>query len=237
MCVCVVSVLPVQERHLDHFNTLVQTLQIPSKERIVFVENVPLKYSKENFQTFFNGREKIFHKFWLLFLVVPNRLWYDSYFQGLELIQFSSHKVEEAHMSNSLQSMVRKWMKWDLKMPQLQCMWFISDVEFAIKRNDEKSEMCIYRSTEHHMQNDRKEGNGHSSSPLPSVVSSRRVSIKNRTKTDDSRSTNFLKVRGLPMTINESYAVDLFIGKWNLFEIETIHFACLLVQWFFLLLI
>lgn len=60
------------------------------------------------------------------------------------------------------------------------------------------------------MQNDRKEGNGHSSS----IALLRRGSTKISMKTDDShRSTSFLAVRGLPMTVNESYVVDLFIGK------------------------
>lgn len=64
------------------------------------------------------------------------------------------------------------------------------------------------------MQNDRKEGNGHSSSPLPSIALLRRGSTKISMKTDDShRSTSFLAVHGLPMTVNESYVVDLFIGK------------------------
>lgn len=88
----------------------------------------------------------------------------------------------------------------------------ISDIEFAIQRNDEK--IFIYRCTEQCMKNSRKEGNGYLASPLPSVASLRRVSSKNSAKmTDDSRSTNFMKVRGLPMTVNESYVVDLFIGK------------------------
>lgn len=98
---------------------------------------------------------------------------------------------------------------------KFQCMKFLfSDVEFAIKRNNKESAICIYRSTAHLMQNDGSEGNGHSKSPMPSVASLRRDSMKNSTKTDGNQlSVGFLKVRGLPLAINEPYVFDIFIGK------------------------
>lgn len=88
----------------------------------------------------------------------------------------------------------------------------IDDVEFAIKRNDKKSNMRIYRCTERQMKTDCQTGNGHS--PLPSFASVRRGRSKSSSKTDDSlHAMNFMKVRGLPWAINESYVIDLFPGK------------------------
>lgn len=91
----------------------------------------------------------------------------------------------------------------------------VDDVEFAIKRNDKKSNMHIYRCTEHQMQMDRKSGNGHLS--LPPVVPAfrRRNLTKSGSKTlnDSLHAVNFLKVHGLPWTVSESYVFDLFPGK------------------------
>lgn len=102
---------------------------------------------------------------------------------------------------------------------------FFSDVEFAIKRNDKTSSIRIYRSTHAQMQNDGKAENGQLVQRLPPLsLSSARSSIgsvqrglmKNTTKTDDAQhSTGFLKVRGLPMTTNESFVFDMFIGNYK----------------------
>lgn len=81
------------------------------------------------------------------------------------------------------------------------------------------------------MQNDGKEENGQLASPLslslppakPLSASLRRDSTKNSTKTgDDQLSAGFLKVRGLPMTINESYVFDLFIGNYENIKLVSI---------------
>lgn len=59
----VVSVLPVQGQQLDHFNTLVRELKIPSKDRLVFVENLPSKYTEQDIRTFFNGKKILVYIF------------------------------------------------------------------------------------------------------------------------------------------------------------------------------
>lgn len=51
----VFPVLPVEQEQLNHFKMLVETLQIPSKERVVFVENLPSKYTERELRSFFNG--------------------------------------------------------------------------------------------------------------------------------------------------------------------------------------
>lgn len=74
------------------------------------------------------------------------------------------------------------------------------------------------------MQNGDKEENIELAQPLPlplpsarrSSASVKRDLTKNGTKTDDAQhSTGFLKVRGLPMTVNESFVFDLFIGNYK----------------------
>lgn len=86
-----------------------------------------------------------------------------------------------------------------------------------MKRNDKKSKICVYRSTEHQMQRDRQERNGRPASPLPSVAYGRHDSVKNNdTKPNDNcGGLTFLKVRGLPWSVNESYVVDLFPGDYK----------------------
>lgn len=56
----IVSVLPVEEDELSNFNMLVQTLKIPSKERVVFVENLPPKYTEQDIRTLLFSGTKIF---------------------------------------------------------------------------------------------------------------------------------------------------------------------------------
>lgn len=88
----------------------------------------------------------------------------------------------------------------------------LDDVELAIKRNDKTSDMKIYRSSDEHMNSDQNKSNPDKRSQSSTHAS---LSMKSGSdaKTDDcNRTTKYLKVRGLPWSIDKSYIISLFPG-------------------------
>lgn len=99
---------------------------------------------------------------------------------------------------------------------------FTDDVEKAVKLNNKKSRIHIYRSTEEEMRSSYQGGLKRSS--LQSFSNQDNQSSKSPND-DDSKSRNdsrsysgdikFVRVRGIPWEANEDYVFDLFPGKWN----------------------
>lgn len=54
-----VSVLPVEKGHLEQFNHMIAAGQIPSKERMVFVESPSSKNIEEEIRELFHGKKNI----------------------------------------------------------------------------------------------------------------------------------------------------------------------------------
>lgn len=87
----------------------------------------------------------------------------------------------------------------------------VGDVELALKKTNKDSGLRIYRSTERQMQSNRKKTN---IQPLRPSRSSLRREVKRDLKPDNIHSPiKFVRVQGLPWTIDESFVMDLFPGK------------------------
>lgn len=89
----------------------------------------------------------------------------------------------------------------------------VGDVELALRKADKDSSMRIYRSTEQQMQSNCKKTKV--LSLRPSRSSLHRVLTKNDPKLDknDHNEIKFVKVQGLPWSIDESFVIDLFPGN------------------------
>lgn len=101
---------------------------------------------------------------------------------------------------------------------------FMDDVEKAVKRNDKKSRIHIYRSTEEEMRSSYQVGLKRSSLQSSSYhdnKSSKSANDDDSKSRSDSKSYSdgikFVRVRGIPWEANEDYVFDLFPGNLNIF--------------------